>query len=128
MGELVPDGASSPSQKMSADFDYYRNIFEGSSEEERISPFLSAAERIIWGAVSLAELSERENSAFSEAVCVQAEYMERLKDSEGYSSVKLGDFSVSRNASSNESSCDICAEAAAVLDRAGLYYRGGVLT
>ena len=114
---------------MSVDYDHYSNIFGGKSEEESISPFLSAAERIIWGAVSLGELSERENSAFYEAVCVQAEYMEALKENSGeYSSVKLGDFSVSRNASSNESSCDICAEAAAVLDRAGLYYRGGVMT
>lgn len=116
-------------KKMSVDFNYYRDIFGGKSEEGSISPFLSAAERIIWGAVSLGELSERENSAISEAVCVQAEYMERLREnSGGYSSVRLGDFSMSRNASSNESSCDICAEAAAVLDRAGLYYRGGVMT
>ncbi len=113
---------------MIVDFEYYRDIFGGGLEEDIISPFFASAERIVMGAVLPEVFSVGENTALKTAVCVQAEYTERLRGgTAGYPSVRLGDFSMGGyDGISFEKalSSELCDEAAAVLDRAGLFYRG----
>lgn len=147
---------------MTEDIYYYKKIFGGEYPEEIIAPCLERARDIILGAVTVREYSTSEENAVSRAVCIQAEEYaackaavqedkEELQEDNGgeeaaevrYSSVKLGDFSVSfkdtdtssSSAGSGVSSSSaaaekvsgICERAAAVLDRHGLFYRGGVL-
>lgn len=151
--------------------DYYTQNFDGKYSEEFIAPFLGIAEDIILGAVIRREYSEEEENAVLKAVCIQAEEYaaaagisetaavasaytaENVSADSGevrYSSVKLGDFSVSfkdgstdgngssgsssdtgsssvKNSAAAEKVTGICERAAAVLDRYGLFYRGGVL-
>ncbi|MCM1524730.1 MAG: hypothetical protein NC120_09765 [Ruminococcus sp.] len=135
---------------MKADINYYKEIFGGGYSEEIISPYLEYAGDIIAAAAVGDELSPEQENAFCGAVCIQAEELARNGVSasaesadasacggENYSSVRLGDFSVSFG-SGDGSSCTktqsdteesvngICKRAAAVLERYGLFYRGGV--
>lgn len=100
------------------DYDFYRSVFSGSEEEDIIMPFIREAGDILWGHIAKEDLSEGELSELFRAVCAQGEY---LCASEGLSSVKLGDFSAEYL-----NMKDICPRAIAVLERAGLLFRGNV--
>ena len=84
---------------MAVDFAYYRDIYGGKGDESEISPLLASAERVVRGCV--VDVSEADE-AFRTAVCVQADFLDR------------GD----------RFSAPLCGEAEAVLDSAGLFYRG----
>lgn len=101
------------------DYEFYRMVFHGSEKEDIIMPFIRAAGDILRGYVMKDGLSEREESELFGAVCAQAEFM---ADNEGVSSVKLGDFS----AVYAEVSA-VCPRALAILEGAGLFFRGGVM-
>ena len=83
---------------MAVDFAYYRDIYGGKGDESEISPLLASAERVVRGCV--------------------------VEDCGGYSSVKIGSFSVSGGSRGDRFSAPLCGEAEAVLDSAGLFYRG----
>ena len=106
---------------MAVDFAYYRDIYGGKGDESEISPLLASAERVVRGCV--VDVSEADE-AFRTAVCVQADFLDRAEDCGGYSSVKIGSFSVSGGSRGDRFSAPLCGEAEAVLDSAGLFYRG----
>lgn len=105
---------------MAVDFAYYRDIYGGKGDESEISPLLASAERVVRGCV--VDVSEADE-AFRTAVCVQADFLDRAEDCGGYSSVKIGSFSVSGGSRGDRFSAPLCGEAEAVLDSAGLFYR-----
>lgn len=100
------------------DYEFYRVVFCGSEDEDIIMPFIRAAGDILRGAAARVDFSEMEEAEFFRAVCAQAEYMEA---NEGFSSVKLGDFSAELSGS-----FIICPRAMAIIEAAGLLFRGGV--
>ena len=106
---------------MAVDFAYYRDIYGGKGDESEISPLLASAERVVRGCVI--DVSEADD-AFRTAVCVQADFLDRAEDCGGYSSVKIGSFSVSGGSHGDRFSAPLCGEAEAVLDSSGLFYRG----
>ena len=89
---------------MAVDFAYYRDIYGGKGDESEISPLLASAERVVRGCV--VDVSEADE-AFRTAVCVQADFLDRAEDCRG-----------------DRFSALLCGEAEAVLDSAGLFYRG----
>lgn len=101
------------------DYDFYRVVFCGEADEDIIMPFIRTAGDIIGGAVLNDYFSREEQSELFRAVCAQAEYM---ADNEGFSSVKLGDFSAEY-----PNTPAVCPRAAAILEGAGLLFRGGVM-
>ena len=101
------------------DYDFYRAVFCGEADEDIIMPFIRAAGDIIDGAVLNDYFSREQQSELFRAVCAQAEFM---ADNEGFSSVKLGDFSAEY-----KDNPDVCPRAAAILERTGLLFRGGVM-
>lgn len=137
---------------MTTDHGFYTDVYKGTYEADIIEPCLKAADLQIGCAVIKEDLGEREEYFLKYAACIQAE---DIAEKNGYSnssavignasrsaadsftSLKLGDFSISRNASSasgssaGESSLsggkgELCERAAAYLERNGLLYRGGI--
>lgn len=108
---------------MAVDFAYYRDIYGGKGEEAVMAPLLASAERVVRGHM-VGEPSGSGENAYKTAVCVQAEFLDRAESCGGYSSVKIGSFSASGASRGDRFSAALCAEAAAVLDSAGLFYRG----
>ena len=105
-------------------YDFYSQIFGGKADRDTIVPLLASADRLMDGAVIKDISDEISEEAMMTAACIHAEYSAK-HGSGGYSSVKLGDFSISGR-SSDAYHEGICSEAYAVLERAGLLYRGGV--
>lgn len=97
------------------DYGFYREVFGGRCEEDIIMPFISAAYDILSAAAPEGENMNSE--IFYGAVCAQAEYS---LESEGLSSVKLGDFSASYS-----DRAVISPRAVAILEKEGLLFRGG---
>ena len=98
------------------DYGFYREVFGGSEEEEVIMPFIRKGADILGGYIMGCELSDNDETEFFRAVCAQGEFME---ENEGFSSVKLGDMTASY-----EKRGGICPRAAAILEKAGLLFRG----
>ena len=96
------------------DYGFYREAFGGRCEEDIIMPFISAAYDILSAAAPEGENMNSE--IFYGAVCAQAEYS---LESEGISSVKLGDFSASYS-----DRTVISPRAVAILEKDGLLFRG----
>lgn len=125
---------------MTTSYEFYSKTYFGKRTEAEITPFLKIADIDVENALVNRELSADEENSCRYASCLQAdEYA--LLDSygfsdgiNGYSSVKLGDFSISRSGSSSSVPSDggdidsgrLCERAAAYLERHGLLYRGGV--
>lgn len=100
------------------DYDFYRTVYGGSEEEEVIMPFIRCAADIIGGVVQNSYFSKEEQTELFRAVCAQAEFM---SENEGFSSVKIGDFSAEYAAAGA-----ICQRASAILEKSGLLFRGDV--
>lgn len=98
------------------DYDFYRAVFGGSEEEEVIMPFIRKGADILGSYTADAPLSDDNEREFFRAVCAQGEFME---ENEGFSSVKLGDITADYSGRGV-----ICPRAAAILERAGLLFRG----
>lgn len=107
---------------MESYYSYYCDSYGGTMAEEIIVPLLEKAADIIGGMIYEKEYSKRESEAIAKAVCIEAEELAATGNG-GYSSLRLGDFAVSGNASKTSV---ICTRALAVLDREGLFYRGGI--
>lgn len=105
-------------------FDFYSQIFGGKADRDTIVPLLASADRLMDAAVITDISDEISKEAMMTAACIHAEYSAKHSIS-GYSSVKLGDFSIS-GVTREAAGEGICSEAYAVLERAGLLYRGGV--
>lgn len=102
------------------DYEFYRTVFCGSEDEDIIMPLIRGAGDILYGAVQNDIFSREEQCGFFRAVCAQAEYM---AEHEGFSSVKIGDFSAQYGRTDA-----ICPRAAAILERVGLLFRGNIIT
>lgn len=100
------------------DYEFYRTVFGGAEEEDVIMPFIRCAADILGGAVLNSYYSREEQREFFRAVCAQGEY---IAENEGFSSVKIGDFSAEYAGSDT-----VCQRAVAILERAGLLFRGDV--
>ncbi|MCI7768411.1 MAG: hypothetical protein MSJ26_10610 [Oscillospiraceae bacterium] len=100
------------------DYEFYRVVFCGSEEEDIIMPFIRAAGDILRGQLTTDVLSESDETELFRAVCAQADHM---AENEGLSSVKLGDFSAAFSRTSV-----ICPRAMAIIEAAGLIFRGGI--
>ncbi len=106
------------------DYLFYSQIYGGSADEAEITPKLKRADEIIGCCVCKNLITEENSHSISFAACIQADNIICLTDKNPYSSLKLGDFSVSGQ---NEGSRNIiCPSAAAYLESCGLLYRGGV--
>lgn len=100
------------------DYDFYRTVFGGGEEEEVIMPFIRCAADILGGVVQNCYFSKEEQTELFRAVCAQAEF---ISENEGFSSVKIGEFSAEYAASGA-----ICQRASAILEKSGLLFRGDV--
>lgn len=100
------------------DYEFYKVVFGGAEEEEVIMPFIRCASDILGGVVLNSYFSKEEQEGFFRAVCAEAEFM---SENEGFSSVKIGEFSAEYAESGK-----ICQRALAILDRSGLLFRGDV--
>jgi len=105
------------------DYTYYKNTYGGSGAEDTITPLLACAERLVRGCM-ISDPPDSFLSDFKTAVCVQADFIKKAEDCGGYSSVKLGDFSISSALRGDRFDAELCTEAKAVLESAGLLYRG----
>lgn len=100
------------------DYDFYRSVFGGMEEEEVIMPFIRCGADVLGGIVLNSYFSKEEQTELFRAICAEAEF---LCENEGVSSVKIGDFSAEYAKVGT-----ICPRARAILERAGLLFRGDV--
>ncbi|MGN1105231.1 MAG: hypothetical protein ACI4RH_01170 [Huintestinicola sp.] len=100
------------------DYEFYSVVYGGSEEEEVIMPFIRCAADILGGVVLNSYFSKEEQVELFRAVCAEAEF---LCENEGFSSVKIGEFSAEYAESGK-----VCQRAAAILERSGLLFRGDV--
>lgn len=101
------------------DFSFYSEVYGGVRSEEEIMPMLKLADIIVSSWVCCGDISDK----LSFAACIQADfYAECGGYHRGYSSVKIGDFSLSGGVEGGA----LCDAAKGYLEREGLLYRGGV--
>lgn len=100
------------------DYEFYRVVYGGAEDEEVIMPFIRCAADVLGSVAQNSYFSREEQNEFFRAVCAQAEFM---CENEGFSSVKIGDFSAEYAESGK-----ICQRAFAILERSGLLFRGNV--
>ncbi len=110
--------------------DFYKNEWRGELDEAELPALLSRAEIIVNNAVMLSGAAvetapEALRKPLYSAVCAQADYIavnggvSALSESGG--SFSLGKFSYSVGGASL---CGLCPQASAILETAGLLYRG----
>ncbi len=117
--------------------DFYKNEWGGGCSDEELPALLLRAEIIVNNAVMMSGVTvenapEALKKPLYSAVCAQADYIgenggiSALSESNSGGSVSLGKFSYSGGVSEGggASLCALCPQAAAILETAGLLYRG----
>lgn len=111
---------------MYPDYSFYKDVYKGGEDEEIIMPFIREGTDILCSLVLKNGLDETEQNALFSAACAQAEYA--VKKSDGFSSARLGDFSYKvSSAETGDFKKLIAPRAAAILEKAGLLFRGEVI-
>ncbi len=122
---------------MNAMEDFYKNEWGGGCSGEELPALLLRAEIIVNNAVMMSGITvenapETLKKPLYSAVCAQADYIgenggiSALSESNSGGSVSLGKFSYSVGGSEGggASLCGLCPQASAILETAGLLYRG----
>lgn len=122
---------------MNAMEDFYKNEWSGCCSDEELPALLLRAEMIVNNAVMMSGVTvetapEALRKTLYSAVCAQADYIgenggiSALSESCSGGSVSLGKFSYSGGGSEGggASLCALCPQAFAILETAGLLYKG----
>lgn len=117
--------------------DFYKNEWGGGCSGEKLPALLLRAEMIVNNAVMMSGVTvetapEALKKPLYSAVCAQADYISEnggisaLSESSSGGSVSLGKFSYSGGGSEGDgaSLCALCPQSSAILETAGLLYRG----
>lgn len=107
------------------DFEFYSQTYSGAHSQETITPYLKEADDIIGCCICRAPLSDDDKNICRYAACIQADDAVSSRGADCYTSVKLGDFSLSGGKSADGDNI-LCDRAAAFLESKGLLYRGGI--